>query len=380
MRKINGSSKSNTHAFVEHRHLFVEKRDDDDDEHKHGDIENIGKRENIQLGTVITKWGLVRCSKRIIRIIIIAIVTMIIFCSLVMSLQGDLNEVSNSITSSSSGLVHDDQNRLRQLLGKRPIVILKLARSGSTWIGDKITETSPYHRVQNEVTNLFKGQDVTDLTICNEVVQHVLGTLRKENGITINPHKFGLNKKLRGTNYSCWDKISKSLRKEEPFVLVWRRLNVVSQTASKLISEEIQRDGICPDAWHLEDCQEGREHKISVQPAVFLYCVRDFQQQNMNLYKYAKQIGASGSIYELTFEDLLAAGDDHELSNRPLDLIPREVSPRDDITLTKALPFGRSMQQGEPFLKNRIVNFLAVKKYFMEHAPDLVEQLMENHR
>ena len=104
MRKINGSSKSNTHAFVEHRHLFVEKRDDDDDEHKHGDIENIGKRENIQLGTVITKWGLVRCSKRIIRIIIIAIlvtVAVIFVCSRVMSLQGDLNEVSAEEETSS---------------------------------------------------------------------------------------------------------------------------------------------------------------------------------------------------------------------------------------------------------------------------------------
>ena len=104
MRKINGSSKSNTHAFVEHRHLFVEKRDDDDDEHKHGDIENIGKRENIQLGTVNTKWGLVRCSKRIIRIIIIAIlvtVAVIFVCSRVMSLQGDLNEVSAEEETSS---------------------------------------------------------------------------------------------------------------------------------------------------------------------------------------------------------------------------------------------------------------------------------------
>ena len=277
------------------------------------------------------------------------------------------------------GLEHSDasssNSSLGQLLGKRPIVILKLARSGSSWIGDKITDTSPHHRVKNEVTNPFKGQEIKD--ICNEAVQHVHQTLLKKNGITINPNKFGFTNKLPGTNYSCWDKISISLKKEEPFVLVWMRQNVVAQVVSALISQEINRDGICPHPFHLEDCPEGREHKISVQPAVFLQKCRKLQHKYMKLYEYARQIGTSGSIHELTFEDLMAAGDGHGLSNRPLDLIPRQVPSSNNDTKLVSLPV--LQQGGKPHLMTRLVNFQAVKEYLMKHAPDLVDQLMEKH-
>ena len=47
MRKNSSSSKSN--KTIKRSHLFVEGRDDDN-EYKHVDIENIGKREDIQLG------------------------------------------------------------------------------------------------------------------------------------------------------------------------------------------------------------------------------------------------------------------------------------------------------------------------------------------
>ena len=262
---------------------------------------------------------------------------------------------------------------LGQLLGERPIVILKLDRSGSSWLGDKITETSPHHRVELEVTNPFKlVQDIIK-DICNEAVRHVHHILLKGNGITIKPNKFGFDNKLPGKNYSCWDKISNSLKKEDPFVLVWRRQNIVAQVVFTLISHEIENDGICPDPWHLEDCPEGRERKISVQPADFLHKCRDFQQKYMKLYEYARQIGTPGSIYELTFEDLMAAGDGHGLSGRPLDLIPRQVPSSNEDTMPVL------QQGGKPHLMTRLVNFQAVKEYLMEHAPDLVEQLMESH-
>ena len=74
MRKNSSSSKSN--KTIKRSHLFVEGRDDDN-EYKYVDIENIGKREDIQLGAANTKWGLLpRCTKRNIPQIIIAIVTM----------------------------------------------------------------------------------------------------------------------------------------------------------------------------------------------------------------------------------------------------------------------------------------------------------------
>jgi len=268
-------------------------------------------------------------------------------------------------------------SNLGQLLGERPIVILKLDRSGSTWVADKITETSPHHRVEKEVTNPFKGFEIKD--ICNEAVQHVHHTLLEEKGITIKPNKFGFDNKLPGTNYSCWDKISNSLKKEDPFVLVWRRQNVVAQVVSAMISHEIKNDGICPHPFHLEDCPEGRERKISVQPADFLHKCREFQQKNTKLYEYARQIGTPGSIYELTFEDLMAAGDGHGLSNRPLDLIPRQVPSTSSNEDSKLVPLPVLHQGGKPNLMTPLVNFQAVKEYLMEHAPDLVEQLMEKH-
>jgi len=99
----------------------------------------------------------------------------------------------------------------------------------------------------------------------------------------------------------------------------------------------------------------------------------------MKLYEYARQIGTPGSIYELTFEDLMTAGDGHGLSGRPLDLIPRLVTSTSSNEDSKLVPLPVLQQGGKPHLMTRLVNFQAVKEYLMEHAPDLVEQLMESH-
>jgi len=101
-RKNNSSCKADkatVAADIEQSH--VEGRDDYD-EHKHVDIDNDSKRERIQLDTANTKWGLHCCTKRAIRQIIIAIVTMRIVCSHFMSFQSPLSEVSVSAEEEES--------------------------------------------------------------------------------------------------------------------------------------------------------------------------------------------------------------------------------------------------------------------------------------
>jgi hypothetical protein len=100
-RENNGSCKADNAtaaADIERSHLFVEGRDDYD-EHKHVDIDS--KRERIQLDAANTKRGQLCCAKRAIRQIIIAIVTMRIFYSHVMSLQSPMSEVSVSAEEGS---------------------------------------------------------------------------------------------------------------------------------------------------------------------------------------------------------------------------------------------------------------------------------------
>ena len=102
-RENNGSCKADnaTAAADIEQSLFVEGRDDYD-EYKHVDIDNDSKRERIQLDAANTKWGLLCCTKRAIRQIIIAIVTMRIVCSHFMSFQSPLSEVSVSAEEEES--------------------------------------------------------------------------------------------------------------------------------------------------------------------------------------------------------------------------------------------------------------------------------------
>jgi len=288
-------------------------------------------------------------------------------------------------------------------VSRRPVIVLKMARTGSTWLGHTLRDKAGLCEFHNEVTNIpvvYKGMATANESTCISLAAHVKRRMQCDTpgsfgGITLNPFKFDVHNPSEPG--SCWPRLQMVLAKHRPQVIVLKRENVVAQVASELKSIEIQALGLCvkpEDSWHLDRCSaEAQSHLISPDPAKFLAVVREKNATLAAMMTLGQALVPAGeSPLQVTMEEMLTDGGDGGLALPPkvLDYIgatpPVHTSKFSLASLglpllqatgarVKKLLKVRSYFRRGPAMTRVLANYNVVYTYFAEHAPDLLPLL-----
>lgn len=196
-------------------------------------------------------------------------------------------------------------------LCSRPLIVLKLPRSGSSYLAEQMRESVTGNEFGVEVTN-----ELPESVNCSQVVAAVEAALLKSiqgtgiAGFTLNPFKF------HNTGLRCGDQIAALVREHRGVIAVLERDNVVAQAASFLISTDVRRKRLLKNLttpvgcgeWHLDQCGHLPDyvvhHRISPVPLDFLKKVEDMVSLTRELKQLAKEW--THSDYKLlSFEQII---------------------------------------------------------------------------
>jgi len=290
------------------------------------------------------------------------------------SLQ-DLEDWSTDFSFNSSG----------SLQASRPLVVLKIARTGSSWLGHALQETGAWCRIVDEVTNHVVSDEIAadgnpNKTTCDALTKIILNATRcpmddpRFGGFTLNPLKFMMHRSSNPT--SCWPEIRQALSSLNPYVVVLSRRNTVQQAASKLKSKAIIEQRSCNTPWHLENCTEDLQAmRIRIEPSLLAETAAEYILERDEVSEAAVGMTPEGSPpLNLTYEEML--NEEHLL------YIP------DRLRIFLGLPLGQHAGNvslvaskldigSSPRLAGTLDNFEEVYEYFRENHSSLVPLLTE---
>lgn len=316
------------------------------------------------------------------------------------ALAASRDEDGSTLAEVLTDAANSEQER-STAVARRPVLVLKMARTGSTWLGNALRDEAGLCAFHNEVTNIpvvYRGLTTANESNCAELASYVRRSMqcRKSGvygGITLNPFKFDVHNPLEPG--SCWSRLHETLTALGPQVIILNRENVIAQAASDLKSIEIKALGLCgrpEDSWHLDRCgAEAQEHQISPDPAKFLTVVREKNATNNQLLSVGQTLAAGTEVpLQLTMEEMFDDGK-HGLALPPRLLEYIGVTPAAE-QRPAAAPFdlrsfirrgarGRSSLRvtanppREPVMRRVLANYGAVHEYFADHAPELLPLL-----
>jgi len=273
--------------------------------------------------------------------------------------------------------------------------VLKLARTGSTWLSTELGKTALYCGVRPELLNALGGlnsqqQCSKAVTLLKEQFQCHPGQCSRCDiaapfaAATLSLIKNGGYQTREGSLGECW---STTLVNEishlqpAPVVISLTRANVVAQAASLLKSQS----SACATPYHLENCPGLKDVKISPEPSELLALATRLQEQSQLQRREAENIVAAThrkgeSAIHMSFEQMVAAG------GIPPSLL-RRISPLDaDGTVvnisyaaaTNGGGGGDSGGGGGSKIQPTLANFEACVEYFRTSAPQaMLEMLLE---
>lgn len=312
------------------------------------------------------------------------------------------NHIFDEEDVSSAQFDSDMEDENASASAERPVVVLKMARTGSTWLGNSLRNVAGLCTFHNEVTNIpviYRGIAAANDTSCKQLTSFVQSRMQCKKhgvfgGITLNPFKFDVHSPLE--QGSCWDDLREAIVKLKPRVIVLRRANVVAQAASDMKSMEIRALGLCgkpEDSWHLDRCgSAAQQHLIAPDPAKFLAVVREKNGTEYRLRDVARTIvGAGEKPLQLTMEDMLQGDKRLTLPDKVLKFLsvagPNEshevMTDISSFSLARlragTLQLRRSfLQKFAPqpsAMKHVLANYEEVYDHFVEYAPELVPLL-----
>ena len=243
---------------------------------------------------------------------------------------------------------NNDAITLRTLVEtERPLIILKRARAGSTWIAEQISILTN-RTFTRELQKGFRGD-------CEpSAIEYILLKLH-EGGFTINPLNDGfLRNRKRLFSKSCWERLVASLRAEKFNVLVWTRQNAVGQSISNF------------------RMHTPKDVKIHVSDTALVEHVRKEQKLNEQLGELAQQLNSE--YFAATYEEFLdySKGGHPKLLEPPFDSPIRRCWKSDCSSPRLAV----GADNGTPYLEGKVENFQQVRDYLSNKHQDLLPWLL----
>lgn len=202
-------------------------------------------------------------------------------------------------------------NLSKNQMCSRPLIVLKLPRSGSSYFAAQVRDSVSGNEFGVEVTNVLP-----DAANCSQVFATVEAALLKSiegtgiAGFTLNPFKFN----NAGTR--CGGEIAALVRDHRAVIAVLERDNVVAQAASFLISTDVRNKHLLKNLtkpagcgeWHLEQCGSLPDyivhHRVSLDPRNFVKKVQDMVSLTRELKQVAEEWTDSG-VVNLSFEQII---------------------------------------------------------------------------
>ena len=187
----------------------------------------------------------------------------------------------------------------------RSLAILKLPRSGSSWLADQLKTSEEFCWFQAEVSNDLK---LNHTAACDEAAR--VPSCDGATGFTWNPFKF--SSKLATCNEQIREHIQNSMA-----VAVLVRENFVAEAVSALVSEDINRTNLIQkhiekppegcDSWHLDKCGQDlpaplKDPKISPDPQALMKKIQLEEKHINELKRVAADLSGNVPAFVVTFE------------------------------------------------------------------------------
>lgn len=259
-------------------------------------------------------------------------------------------------------------------LCSRPLIVLKLARSGSSYFAQQIRESVTGNQFGVEVTDCMQSTDN-----CTEVVATVEAALLKSirgpgiSGFTLNPFKY------HDAGSRCGDGIAALVRDHRGVVAVLERDNVLAQTTSFLISSDMRKKHVLEnltnsarcDPYHLYRCENLPDslahYHISPDPHDFVKDVQDKVSLTRSLKSLASEWTDSNFV-SLHFEEIIQ----FPIANRTLaEWVQSCILCACDCD---GIPYAARRNEASS-LKEKISNFDEVREYVKANAAHFLEWL-----
>jgi len=230
----------------------------------------------------------------------------------------------------------------------RPSILLKTARTGSSWLSGALNLSGSYCAFTPEATNPIQkryGEFEEGSDSCNQSLDLLSSMMYSSTnthcqnhstvgfgGYSLNPWKHSNVKPNSATGLSCMDHILKMWThyKPRPLVITLTRQNVVAQAISHLKSKHIkeaweglvqlypgQPKGCGP--FHLDQCSsEFGVVNLTILPKEFLNLVLSTAKRSKALQRLATQISDTrGDLARASKNSSRESGEDEEVENCP---------------------------------------------------------------
>ena len=278
---------------------------------------------------------------------------------------------------------------------RAPLVVLKLARTGSTFLAAEIDRTG-CGVGEREVSNDI-GDALANYTMegklrlqkegwppdkCARLVRHSADVLGGGNAThlafyTLNPFKYGLSVAPRGGGPSCWDVLASSLAamRPQPMVMSLVRDNAVatalSQTRARWVLSTGGCDGTAGTPWRESKCASVHKPMPLRNSVELVKMARRAMRQAALLRDVSNALAErlSHPCYRCSYEELLAAGHGRQLS------LPPPVRRLLGLQPAPALAASRSNGVAGPPRSEMVIGFSTLRSYVAAEAPDLLGQL-----
>mmetsp|Transcript_84730 Transcript_84730/g.159677 ORF Transcript_84730/g.159677 Transcript_84730/m.159677 type:complete len:1370 (-) Transcript_84730:28-4137(-) len=266
---------------------------------------------------------------------------------------------------------------------QQPLIILKSARTGSSWLVEALRNTGSFREVIPEVENKVcpgRPSSQSEFEYCEKAITEMLQHL------ACKEHRCGafslsaLKPMSTGCLKPCWQHMTASLQQLNPMVVVLRRHNVVAMAASHLKSTEVKNRNLCETPFHLENCSlQVQMSKISPKPEELLEEARSIATRQAQMDDLREDfLPSGGRSLDIFFEDFMTSDGPHFPSNLSsfLQLPAAAIAQIDTNEMLHQGTKHAEVEEGQPKLTTILANFEVVRSYFEEHAPELVSFLM----
>lgn len=175
---------------------------------------------------------------------------------------------------------------------QRPIVVLKMARTGSTWFRDQLLATRfwPYVRAEASNDHDWCRHHISPTPgKCEKLISDVMAYMEPSaGGVTLNPFKFDCTTPHVG---GCFEGLWKNLSQAKPIVVVLVRKNTVLQAAARLRAQGIEKAGLCRLGFHLEHCPaEAVNFRVRAEPRLLLQQAKTNRVQSESLAEIGRRL------------------------------------------------------------------------------------------
>ena len=225
-----------------------------------------------------------------------------------------------SIAATDDSTRESDDPRRRALGSPRPLVVVKLPRTGSTWLASILNSSGLYCGFHAEASNFLRYREggyergkwltQSECAQVNSTFEEILRCSGTQSdamrsgmygGFSLNPIKFGL------VRSQCWPGTVRTLRKRRPAIWVLTRENAAAQAASELVSMSVSSQHLCATPWQLRLCPDmPMPHRVAPSPADFVARTLSVVSQTRMLLQYARQLVTPGDqLLHLIFEQLM---------------------------------------------------------------------------